>query len=92
MAKKAHISIDELKKKYWLFDRMDVKLTGRTATKEYGRTKEYLFEIYFPNTQNNNTQKKWVRLADLWLVRSGSERVYVPMDLIDAVRKVVAEG
>jgi len=91
MGKKAHVSVEELKKNIWLFDKSECRMTGRTATKEYGRTKEYLFEIYFPNTQNTTT-KKWVRIQDLWLVRSASEKVYVPTDLIDAVRKVVAEG
>lgn len=92
MAKKQMVSVDELKKNIWLFDKMECRMTGRTATKEYGRTKEYLFEIYFPNKMNSTqTDKKWVRLADLWLVRSASERVYVPRDLIDAVRRCVSE-
>jgi len=92
MAKKEMVSVDELKKNTWLHDKKECKLTGRTATKEYGRTKEYMFEIYYPNTMNNNTEKKWVRLADLWHVRSSSERVYVPRDLIDAVRRCVEES
>lgn len=90
MAKKEMISVDELKKNVWLFDKRECKMTGRTATKEYGRKKEFMFEIYFPN-QSTNVEKKWVRLEDLWHVRSASERVYVPRDLIDAVRKCVEE-
>ena len=90
MAKKEMVSVDELKKNVWLFDKKECRMTGRTATKEYGRTKEYMFEIYFPNS-STNVEKKWVRLQDLWHVRSASERVYVPRDLLDAVRRCVAE-
>lgn len=91
MAKTKQVSVEELKKNIWLFEKKEVRMTGRTAAKEYGRQKTFLFEIYYPNTMNNNTEKKWVRLEDLWHVRSVSERVYVPTDLIDAVRRVVAE-
>jgi len=90
MAKKM-VSVDELKKHVYLFDKTECKMTGRTAIKEFGRTKEYLFEIYFPN-MSMNVEKRWVRLQDLWHVRSASETVYVPKDLIDAVRRVVEEG
>ncbi len=90
MTKKKQVSVNELKKNIWLFEKMEVRMTGRVSEKQYGRTKEYLFEIYYPNTQNNTT-KQWVRLEDLWLVRSASETVYIPTDLIDAIKKVVAE-
>lgn len=90
MSKKEMISVDDLKKNIWLFDKKECKMTGRTATKEYGRKKEYMFEIYFPN-QTAHVEKRWVRLEDLWHVRSASEKVYVPRDLIDAVRRVVEE-
>ena len=90
MSKKEMISVDDLKKNIWLFDKKECKMTGRTATKEYGRKKEYMFEIYFPN-MSTHVEKKWVRLEDLWHVRSASEKVYVPRDLIDAVRRVVEE-
>lgn len=91
MAKKEMVSVDELKKNIWLFDKKECRMTGRTAIKEYGRQKNFLFEIYYPNTMNSNTEKKWVRLEDLWHVRSASERVYIPRDLLDAVRQCVAE-
>ena len=90
MMTKKQVSVDELKKNIWLFEGREVRMTGRVADKQYGRTKEYLFEIYYPNTQNDSI-KKWVRLQDLWLVRSASENVYVPVDLIDAIKRVVAE-
>ena len=91
MANKKKVSVNDLKKNTWLFDKKEVKMTGRVSEKQFGRKKEFLFEIYYPNTQNNNTIKQWVRLEDLWLVRSASETVYIPTYLIDAVRKVVAE-
>jgi len=90
MANKKQVSVNELKKNVWLFDKKEVKMSGRCAEKQYGRKKEFLFEIYYPNTQNNTT-KQWVRLEDLWLVRSASTTVYIPTDLIDAIKKVVAE-
>lgn len=90
MAKKEMVSVDDLKKNTWLFDKKECRMTGRTATKEYGRQKQFMFEIYFPNS-STNVEKRWVRLEDLWHVRSASERVYVPRDLIDAVRRCVAE-
>jgi len=90
MAKKEMVSVDELKKQVYLHEKKECRMTGRTAVKEYGRQKQYMFEIYYPNS-STNVEKKWVRLEDLWHVRSASERVYVPRDLIDAVRRVVAE-
>jgi len=89
MGQKTQVSIDELKKQSYLFDAKEVKLTGRCAIKEYGRTKEHMFEIYHPNC--HDSWKKWVRLQDLWVVHSASETVYIPKDLVDAVRRVVAE-
>lgn len=88
-AKKQMISVDELKKKYYLFNNEEVRLTGRVAEKQFARQMEYMFEIYRPNSSDG--WKKWVRLADLWVVRAASETVYVPKDLIEAVRKVVED-
>ena len=89
MSKKEMVSVDDLKKNIWLLDKRECRMTGRVATKEYGRQKQLMFEVYFPN--QHNIDKRWVRLEDLWHVRSASERVYVPRDLIDAVRRVVEE-
>ena len=89
MSDKKMVSVNELKQKTYLFDKDEVRMTGRVAEKQFGRQKEYMFEIYQPN--RHDSWKKWVRLSELWVVRFAHEAIYVPQDLVDAVRKVVSE-
>lgn len=85
------ITIEELKRRLYLYEHQEVILTGRTAVKNRGRRKVVLFEIR-PHDPNHAHQfKKWVRLNDLYEVRPTNRTFYASEDLVEAVRRVVKQ-
>lgn len=85
------VTIEELKRKLYLYEHEEVILTGRTAVKSHGRRKTVLFEIRPHDPNHANQFRKWVRLNDLYDVRPTNRTFYASEDLVEAVRRVVQQ-
>jgi len=82
--------IEELRRKHFLYQDIEVILTGRTAEKVTTRRTHILFEIR-PRENADGSWKKWVRLDELWVIHPAA----YPVDtssLLEAVRAVVAKN
>lgn len=88
MSQKNTVTLEQLMKKRFLYERTEVRLTGRYA-KKTTRGKEFvLFEIR-PADINAPGWKKWLRYDDLYEIHQPLDRkVEFSQDLIDAVRRV----
>jgi len=85
------VTVEELKRRLYLFEHQEVVLTGRTAIKDRGRRTRILFEIRPHNPNDPNQHKQWVRLDDLYEVRPSHRTFHTSEDLVDAVRRVVQQ-
>lgn len=72
-------------------EKKEVILTGRTASKLTARRKEItLFEVR-PANPNDNSEKQWVRLDDLYEIHH-SQAPPTYERLMEAVREAVEKG
>lgn len=85
------VTIEELKRKLYLYEHQEVILTGRTAVKSRGRRKVVLFEIRPHDPNHANQFRKWVRLNDLYDVRPTNRTFNASEDLVEAVRRAVQQ-
>lgn len=87
--KAKEISIRELAEKLYVYNDMEVKMTGRIARKKKRRGEDVLFEIRQADAEAASF-KRWVRLNDLYEVNetSASRDVSLAGDLVDAIRRV----
>ncbi len=89
--KTKQVSIEDLCKRLYLCEGVEVKLTGRVAKKTKRTGEVMLFEIRPDDTAIK--WKKWIHLKDLFEIHSTSamRKVYLAADLLDAIKRAVDE-
>lgn len=61
--------IDDLKKKCFVYGNLEVRLTGKVATKKLRSGKEDTIYEIIPSNPENGSNKIWVKLTELYEIK-----------------------